>query len=127
VIKLNNPISYMNAGALSQVGGQANQADLTKAAGQVEEVFLNELLKTMFQNTELSKGKEISGFLPYITAEISKSLSQKGIGIKEFFMKGPAFDNMLQKGQLNSAGLAQQADGAIQTMAIRAYSTQSAN
>jgi Rod binding domain-containing protein len=84
---------------------QPNQAETAKAAKQVEEAFLNELLKTMFQNTELAKGDVTGDYLPFITEELSKSIaSQKGIGIQEFLMKSPTFNILIGKGNKGSSG-----------------------
>jgi Rod binding domain-containing protein len=83
---------------------QANQVDIAKAARQVEEVFLNELLKTMLQNTELAKGNFTGDFLPFITAEVSKSISKRGIGIQEFLIKSPSFNIMAAKGINGASG-----------------------
>jgi Rod binding domain-containing protein len=69
--------------------------DPKEAAKQVEQVFLNELLKNMFENTEFGKDKLVSSYMPYITSEISKSLSERGVGIHEFLMKNPTFRNMV--------------------------------
>jgi Rod binding domain-containing protein len=110
------------------ITGQAEQADVRKAARQVEEVFLNELLKSMFQNTELAKDKVISGYLPVITAEVSKSISGRGIGIQDFLMRSPAFNIMAAKGRdSKSSGVAQSAEMLLklpaQSMSIKAYET----
>jgi Rod binding domain-containing protein len=84
---------------------QSGQAEVAKAARQVEEAFLNELLKTMFQNTELAKGDVTGDYLPFITGEMSKSIaSQRGIGIQEFLMKSPSFNIFVGKGNNGSSG-----------------------
>jgi Rod binding domain-containing protein len=75
--------------------GQDKKADPLKAAKQVEVVFLNELLKNMLENTDFGKDKMVSDYLPYITTEISKSLSERGIGIHDFLMRSPSFRNMV--------------------------------
>jgi Rod binding domain-containing protein len=122
VIKLNNTMPYLNTDAASGLSTRAGNTDISKAASQVEEVFLNELLKSMFQNTELAKDKIIGNYLPYITAEVSKSLSKRGIGIKEFFMRSPAFNMMVEKGQVENIGSAGTGtDAAIKASAIKAY------
>ncbi len=72
--------------------------DVEKAAGKVEELFLNELLKVMFQNTELAKQKVVSDFLPVFTMEISKAMSERGIGLKDFFLNSPAFRLAVERG-----------------------------
>jgi len=115
---------YINIEAAEVRAGRNNlDRQVGKAAKQVEEVFLNELLKSMFQNTELGKDKVISNYLPIFTAEISKSLSKRGIGIQEFFMKSAAFSSMVEKGQDNGkpASLEWQDIMPSQSINIRAY------
>jgi Rod binding domain-containing protein len=70
-------------------------SDPNKAASQVEQVFLGELLKNMLENTEFGKDKMVSGYMPYITSEIAKSLSERGIGIHDFLMRSPSFRDMV--------------------------------
>lgn len=77
--------------------GLSTSKDPKEAAKQVEQVFLNELLKNMLENTEFGKDKMVSDYMPYITGEISKTLSERGIGIHEFLMKSPSFRNMVSK------------------------------
>jgi Rod binding domain-containing protein len=105
-LKISTPYAATAIAPVKQ--GSLNEADVRKAAGHVEEVFLNELLKTMFQNTDLAKDKIISGYLPYITAEVSKSLVQRGIGIQEFLTRSQSFNNLVtdpkgKKGALSDA------------------------
>ncbi|OGW21986.1 MAG: hypothetical protein A2X55_12780 [Nitrospirae bacterium GWB2_47_37] len=58
-------------------------------AKQVENVFLNEFLKVMMEQTSFGKDRVISTYMPYITAEIAKDIADnRGIGIGEFFLKG---------------------------------------
>lgn len=58
-------------------------------AKQVENVFLNEFLKIMMEQTSFGKDRVISTYMPYITAEIAKDIADnRGIGIGEFFLKG---------------------------------------
>jgi Rod binding domain-containing protein len=84
---------------------QDKKADPLKAAKQVEVVFLNELLKNMLENTDFGKDKMVSDYLPYITTEISKSLSERGIGIHDFLMRSPSFRNMVtESGSSEGAG-----------------------
>ena len=91
---INDIMSYPTL-AESVKTGQDKKADPLKAAKQVEVVFLNELLKNMLENTEFGKDKMVSDYLPYITTEISKSLSERGIGIHDFLMRSPSFRNMV--------------------------------
>ena len=85
--------------------GQDKKADPGKAARQVEVVFLNELLKNMLENTDFGKDKMVSDYLPYITTEISKALSERGIGIHDFLMRSPSFRNMVtESGSTASTG-----------------------
>jgi Rod binding domain-containing protein len=99
VIKLDNITPYTNIAADSvQTGKSVNSGDVKEAARRVEEIFLNELLKTMFQNTELSKDKVISSYLPVFTMEMSKAISKRNIGLQDFMMRSPAFKSSVEKG-----------------------------
>jgi Rod binding domain-containing protein len=71
--------------------------DPSKAAKQVEQVFLGELLKVMFDNTEVGKGEMVSGYMPVIASEIAKALSDRGTGFQDFLLRGPQFSNMVTK------------------------------
>ncbi|HMK61518.1 MAG TPA: hypothetical protein VK452_10295 [Dissulfurispiraceae bacterium] len=77
--------------------GLTGKSDPQKAAKQVEQVFLGELLKNMLENTEFGKGQIVSSYMPYITSEVAKSLTDRGIGIHEFLMKSPSFRDMVSK------------------------------
>jgi len=83
--------------------GLSGKSDPQKAAKQVEQVFLGELLKNMLENTEFGKGQMVSSYMPYITSEIAKSLSQRGVGIHEFLMKSPSFKDMVSKDAVKAA------------------------
>ena len=66
-----------------------NSSDPKVIAKQVENVFLNEFLKVMMEQTSFGKDRVISTYMPYITAEIAKDIADnRGIGIGEFFLKG---------------------------------------
>jgi Rod binding domain-containing protein len=127
VIKLDNIATYTNITAdAAQAGNLVKAAEVGKAARQVEEVFLNELLKTMFQNTELAKEKVISDYLPVFTMEMSKSLSKKGIGLQDFFINSPSFNISVEKGMGRKAATVSQGTGTDLRMPnwnmnIRAY------
>jgi Rod binding domain-containing protein len=128
VIKLNNITPYTNIAADSaQAGRMVNKGDVEKAARQVEEVFLNEILKVMFQNTEFSKEKVVSDYLPVFTMEISKSISMnRGIGLQDFLIKSPSFNMSVEKGMGRKSDTALQDSGAALrapdwSMNIRAY------
>ena len=77
--------------------GLGKISDPDKAGRQVEQVFLGELLKNMLENTEFGKDKMVSSYMPYITGEIAKSLSERGIGIHDFLMKSPSFRDMVSE------------------------------
>lgn len=68
----------------SQIKQKDNPEDISQ---QIEKVFLNELLKNIFEHTEFAKNKAISPFIPFFTAEMSDSLAIKGIGVGEFLTK----------------------------------------
>jgi Rod binding domain-containing protein len=127
VIKLDNITTYTNIAADAvQSGSLINGSEVKKAARQVEEVFLNELLKTMFQNTELAKEKVISDYLPVFTMELSKSMSKRGIGLQDFFINSPSFNMSVAKGMGKKAEAAAVESGAALRMPnwnmnIRAY------
>jgi Rod binding domain-containing protein len=127
VIKLDNITPYTNIAADSaQTGKLVNSGDVKEAARRVEEIFLNELLKTMFQNTELSKEKGISDYLPVFTMEMSKSISKRSIGLQDFLMRSPAFKITVEKGMGRKAEAASTDSGAAfgkpnGNMNIRAY------
>ena len=93
---LNNMMYYPNLDE-SVRAGLGKNSDPDKAAKQVEQVFLGELLKNMLENTEFGKEKMVSSYMPYITGEIAKTLSERGIGIHEFLMKSPAFRDMVSE------------------------------
>ncbi len=92
-----NDVMYYPKLDESVKGGLNNVKDPKTAAKQVEQVFMNELLKNMLENTEFGRDKMVSSYMPYITSEISKSISERGIGIHEFLMKSPAFSNIVNK------------------------------
>jgi Rod binding domain-containing protein len=77
--------------------GLGKISDPDKAAKQVEQVFLGELLKNMLENTDFGKDKMVSSYMPYITGEIAKALSERGIGIHDFLMKSPSFRDMVSE------------------------------
>ena len=77
--------------------GLGKISDPDKAGRQVEQVFLGELLKNMLENTEFGKDKMVSSYMPYITGEIAKSLSERGIGIHDFLMRSPSFRDMVSE------------------------------
>jgi len=80
-----------------KIAGLDKKMDPQKAAKQVEQVFLGELLKLMFDNTEVGKGQMVSGYMPLVTSEVAKALSDRGIGFHEFLMKSPQFSNMVTR------------------------------
>jgi len=97
-MKIDNITPYANLAAeTAQAGNIAQSGDVREAARRVEEVFLNELLKVMFQNTELGKQKVVSDFLPVFTSEMSKSLSKRGVGLQDFFLNSPAFNAAVER------------------------------
>jgi len=77
--------------------GLDKNMDPQKAAKQVEQVFLAQLLKVMFDNTEVGKGQMVSGYMPLVTSEVAKALSDRGIGFHEFLMRNPQFTNMVTR------------------------------
>jgi len=81
----------------ANVAGMDKNTDPQKAAKQVEQVFLGELLKVMFDNTEIGKGQMVSGYMPVVASEVAKALSNRGIGLHEFLMRTPQFSNMVTK------------------------------
>ncbi|MCX8028165.1 MAG: M23 family metallopeptidase [Thermodesulfovibrionales bacterium] len=54
---------------------------------QIEKVFLNELLKTLLESTELGKNKTIGPYIPIFSAEMSDMFSVRGIGVGEFLTR----------------------------------------
>lgn len=70
--------------ATTQIKAKDNPEDISR---QIEKVFLNELLKNIFEHTEFGKNKAISPFVPFFTAEMSDAFSQKGIGVGEFLTR----------------------------------------
>ena len=100
---LNDSMYYPNLDE-SVRSGLGKISDPDKAGKQVEQVFLGELLKNMLENTEFGKDKMVSSYMPYITGEIAKSLSERGIGIHDFLMRSPSFRDMLsEKGHSEGA------------------------
>lgn len=105
---LNDIMSYPNLDESVRTGlGRISDPD--KAGRQVEQVFLGELLKNMLENTEFGKDKMVSNYMPYITSEISKSLSERGIGIHDFLMRSPSFRDMVTENKGGEAGASQAA------------------
>ena len=100
---LNDSMYYPNLDESVRSGlGKISNPD--KAGRQVEQVFLGELLKNMLENTEFGKDKMVSSYMPYITGEIAKSLSERGIGIHDFLMRSPSFRDMVsEKGHSEGA------------------------
>jgi len=94
-----NDIMYYPTLDESVKNGLGSVKEPKEAAKQVEQVFLNELLKNMLENTEFGKDKIVSDYMPYITSEISKTLSERGIGIHEFLLRSPSFRNMIGENQ----------------------------
>lgn len=100
---LNDSMYYPNLDE-SVRSGLGKISDPDKAGRQVEQVFLGELLKNMLENTEFGKDKMVSSYMPYITGEIAKSLSERGIGIHDFLMRSPSFRDMVsEKGHSEGA------------------------
>ncbi len=93
---LNDTMYYPNLDE-SVRAGLGKISDPDKAGRQVEQVFLGELLKNMLENTEFGKDKMVSSYMPYITGEIAKSLSERGIGIHDFLMRSPSFRDMVSE------------------------------
>lgn len=127
MIKLDNITPYTNIAADSaQAGNLVKRGDVKEAARRVEEIFLNELLKSMFQNTELSKEKGISDYLPVFTMEMSKSITKRSIGLQDFLMRSPAFNITIEKGMGRKPAVLSESSGAAlrmpnANMNIRAY------
>ncbi len=63
---------------------------------QIETVFLNELLKNIFEQTEFGKNKTISPYIPFFTAEMSKSFAERGIGVGDFLTR----NERIKQGQI---------------------------
>ncbi|MGO9380315.1 MAG: hypothetical protein ACLP29_17435 [Dissulfurispiraceae bacterium] len=77
--------------------GLGNKSDPDTAAKQVEQVFLSELLKNMLENTDFGKDKMVSAYMPYITSEIAKNLTERGIGVHDFLMRSQSFRDMVSE------------------------------
>jgi Rod binding domain-containing protein len=84
----------MDSGTIARLD---KNMDPQKAAKQVEQVFLGELLKVMFDNTEVGKGQMVSGYMPIVASEVAKALSDRGIGFHDFLMRNPQFSNMVTR------------------------------
>ncbi|MCX8069371.1 MAG: M23 family metallopeptidase [Thermodesulfovibrionales bacterium] len=86
--------------ASSQIKPKDNPENISQ---QIEKVFLNELLKNVFEHTEFGKNKAISPFIPFFTAEISHSFAVRGIGVGEFLTRTEQLkskkDNRLPKNE----------------------------
>ena len=80
-----------------RIAGLDKNMDPQKAAKQVEQVFLGELIKVMFDNTEVGKGQMVSGYMPIVASEVAKALSDRGIGFHEFLLRSPQFSNMVTR------------------------------
>lgn len=80
----NIPNITPQTGTFPVQGKLSDKNDLTFAAKEIETIFLNEFLRIMMEQTSFGKDRTVSTFMPVITAEVSKALSEKGIGISEF-------------------------------------------
>ncbi len=60
-------------------------------AKQIETVFLNEFLRIMMEQTSFGKDRTVSTYMPYITSEIARSITEeRGIGVGDFFLSAPS-------------------------------------
>ena len=84
----------MQPGVLSGTEGLKGKPDQKVIAKQVETVFLNELLKLIMEQSSLGKDKNFSNYLPFVTAEMSKDLAEKGIGVGDFFLRGTSMTRL---------------------------------
>lgn len=66
-----------------------NSSDPKVMAKQIETVFLNEFLRIMMEQTSFGKDRTVSTYMPYITSEIARSITERGIGVSDFFLKTP--------------------------------------
>jgi murein DD-endopeptidase MepM/ murein hydrolase activator NlpD len=67
-----------------------NSSDPKVMAKQIETVFLNEFLRIMMEQTSFGKDGTVSTYMPYITSEIAKSITERGIGVGDFFLRTPS-------------------------------------
>lgn len=68
-------------------------------AKQIETVFLNEFLRIMMEQTSFGKDRTVSTYMPYITSEIASSITERGIGVSDFFLRTPSADVQDAKSQ----------------------------
>lgn len=67
-----------------------DSSDPKVMAKQIETVFLNEFLRIMMEQTSFGKDRTVSTYMPYITSEIAKSITERGIGVGDFFLRTPS-------------------------------------
>lgn len=94
----------MQPGALSGTEGLKGNPEHGTIAKQVETVFLNELLKLIMEQSSIGKDKNLSNYLPFVTAEMSKDLAEKGTGVGDFFLRGTSMTRLttLKKPAVNN-------------------------
>ncbi len=63
---------------------RSNSSDTKDLSKQIETLFLTELLKTLFEQTEFGKNKVVGSYMPFFTAELANSFAERGIGIGDF-------------------------------------------
>lgn len=115
-MKTINDITFQ-PGVVSGQEGLNGKSDAKTIAKQVETVFLNELLKIIMENTALGKDKTYSTYLPIVTAEVSKTLAEKGIGVGDFLSKSPSLVKLTTEkpeGSLPSPDTSQKPSGVVE-------------
>ncbi len=83
-------VTNINPGATG-IPAQLNksgESDTKTVAKEIETVFMHEFLRIMMEQTSFGKDKTVSTYLPYLTSEMAKSFSERGIGIGEFLTRG---------------------------------------
>ena len=87
-------------------------------AKQIETVFLNEFLRIMMEQTSFGKDRTVSTYMPYITSEIAKSITERGIGVGDFFLRTPSAGIQDAKPQNLSPKNTLQFDGKLKLPAV---------
>jgi len=68
-----------------------NDAQIKELSKKIETLFLSELLKIMLSDTSFGKEKTISTYMTVLLPEIAGMMSERGVGIGNFFNRKSKF------------------------------------
>ncbi|MFQ3574233.1 MAG: M23 family metallopeptidase [Thermodesulfovibrionales bacterium] len=96
--------NYIGNLGINPLGIKPSSNDPQVVSKQIEKVFLNELLKTLFESTELGKNRTIGPYIPIFASEMSDMFSERGIGVGEFLTRRERLKET--KGEIDNKGIA---------------------